>query len=339
MKPLMMSTVYLLASAAFAREISLQSAPPVVVKTMPSAGDTNVEPSLAEIQVTFSKTMQDGTWSWSTWGEENFPKTTERPHYVNDGRTCVLPVKLAPGKFYAIWLNSEKFHNFKDADGRAAVPYLLTFSTSGQPLPGTVQSTPPPKETEPGSLLNSEQQHFKRWTERQFRSFFDARNFEGWPEKEKAELETKLIDTLKGPHTREYYQAINTLGAMRSLAAYEPLLAIAADRAEKDNRDRWMAIRALGILGKSESVPELIHLVYHGNINTRWWAQISLVQVTGTNFGNNWQAWGNWWNQQGGNPAFNPEFVKWYGDPNLSDPQKTESTLVERDKDFFEKLR
>jgi RNA polymerase sigma-70 factor (ECF subfamily) len=41
----------------------------------------------------------------------------------------VLPVKLEPGKTYAVWVNSEKFGNFKDADGRSAVPYLLVFKT------------------------------------------------------------------------------------------------------------------------------------------------------------------------------------------------------------------
>jgi len=41
----------------------------------------------------------------------------------------VLPVKLEPGKTYAVWVNSEKFDNFKGADGRSAVPYLLVFKT------------------------------------------------------------------------------------------------------------------------------------------------------------------------------------------------------------------
>jgi RNA polymerase sigma-70 factor (ECF subfamily) len=110
-------------------EVSLATAPPVVVRTGPVAGSTDVDPALTEIRVTYSKTMQDGSWSWSTWGEENFPKTTGAPRYLDDKRTCVLPVKLEPEKFYATWLNSENFGNFKDADGRSAVPYLLTFRT------------------------------------------------------------------------------------------------------------------------------------------------------------------------------------------------------------------
>src|SRR2546425_9258515 len=140
--------------------------------------------------------------------------------------------------------------------------------------------------------LNAEQQLMLDWTDRQFRSFFDARTFDGWAEKERADLEIRLLDTLNGPQTREYYQAINTLAALRSTNGLPALRAIAFDLRDKDNRDRWMAIRALGIIGDRLSVPELIHLVYHGNVNTRWWAQISLVQLTAQNFGNNWAAWG-----------------------------------------------
>jgi hypothetical protein len=119
-----------LAAPATADPLSLQSAPPVVVKTVPVAGSADVDSALTEIRVTFSKPMQDGSWSWSTWGEENYPETTGQPHYLADGRTCVLPVKLKPGKFYATWLNSDKFHNFKDRTDRSAVPYLLTFETA-----------------------------------------------------------------------------------------------------------------------------------------------------------------------------------------------------------------
>jgi RNA polymerase sigma-70 factor (ECF subfamily) len=108
---------------------SLVTAPPVVVKSIPQAGARNVDPATTEIRVTYSKDMKNGTWSWSTWGEENFPKTTGKPHYMDDKRTCVLPVKLEPGHFYAIWLNSNNFGNFKDATGEQAVPYLLVFET------------------------------------------------------------------------------------------------------------------------------------------------------------------------------------------------------------------
>ena len=123
--------VFALALAAdlAAQEVTIEAAPPVVVKTVPEAGLADVDPKTAEIKVTFSKVMQDGTWSWSTVSKDSFPKIDGAPKYLADRRTCVLPVKLEPGKTYAIWLNSQKFGNFKDTGGRAAVPYLLVFRT------------------------------------------------------------------------------------------------------------------------------------------------------------------------------------------------------------------
>ena len=666
-------------------KISLASAPPVVVKTVPVAGTTNVDPALAEIRVSYSKAMRDGSWSWSTWGEENYPETTGSPHYLSDGRTCVLPVNLKPGKFYAIWLNSDKFKNFKDAGDRPALPYLLTFSTgsagsgserrlrtlvekffagnfrditaretlewgdvvtadngnasiryqyrariwdrdtvtnnqvftfdpedkfvsvddltktarpgggtAGPPAPALDPSavrtytlnkkvtdfpvnedlsTPEaayavfnracasgdqaiwgrlsvesiarrfPAEAKPnpvsakaanewlnaevvevniyrdgyamvfariphptkkiidirglelqsgrwlntgndavGTLeearklfarrcayrdaergssdaprrqnnsarsdvgpdyalalglfgdledlpheldaafsstnlpaaqtgvrrlanlltnfnavmrgtdyqfpaamvedlvnlrraldagdwtrarelaapsdryrtqfrriaakmaevalvqrLNDDQRLVMEWTDRQFRSFFDARTFDGWSDQKRVELETQLIDALRGPQTREYYQAINTLAALRSTNALPALREIAFNRAEKDCRDRWMAIRALGIMGDKSALPELIHLVYYGNQNTHWWAQISLVRLTGQNFGSDWKAWGEWWNRQGGRPPFNPEIIRWWsGQP---EPDKLAESLAEADRKFLSGIR
>lgn len=124
--------VALVSSAVLAQDgsdISVAALPPVVVKTMPQSGDTEVDPATKEIYVTFSKPMTDGSWSWSQLSKESFPALAGKPHYLKDGKTCVLPVKLQPGKTYAIWLNSQKFRNFKDQDGQPAVPYLLVFET------------------------------------------------------------------------------------------------------------------------------------------------------------------------------------------------------------------
>jgi hypothetical protein len=112
-----------------ADDITLESVPPVVVKTVPAAGADDVDPKTTEIKVTFSKNMEDGTWSWSQISKDSFPKVDGKPKYLADKRTCVLPVKLEPGKTYAIWVNRERFTNFKDADGKSAVPYLLVFKT------------------------------------------------------------------------------------------------------------------------------------------------------------------------------------------------------------------
>jgi len=120
------------ASAQEKGKISVETMPPVVVKTVPEAGDMKVDPSTAEIRVTFSKPMTDKSWSWSQISNDTFPANAGKPHYLKGGKTCVLPVKLEPGKTYVIWVNSQKFRGFKDKDGQPAVPYLLVFETADQ---------------------------------------------------------------------------------------------------------------------------------------------------------------------------------------------------------------
>jgi RNA polymerase sigma-70 factor (ECF subfamily) len=116
-------------TSSSAEKLTVATARPVVVQTVPKAGATDVDPKTDEIKVTFSKDMEDGNWSWVKESDETFPKTTGKPKYLKDKRTCVLPVNLEAGKTYAIWLNTADFENFKDPDGRAAVPYLLVFET------------------------------------------------------------------------------------------------------------------------------------------------------------------------------------------------------------------
>ena len=119
-----------LVSPVRGEEMTLESARPVVVRSMPEAGADNVDPAMTQISVTFSKSMQPGTWSWCVLSKESYPGTSEAPKYLEDKRTCVLPVKLQPGKTYAVWINSEKFFEFKDTKGQPAVPYFLVFRTS-----------------------------------------------------------------------------------------------------------------------------------------------------------------------------------------------------------------
>jgi len=103
--------------------------PPVVVETWPVSGAEDIVPEEAEIRVRFSKPMADASWSWSTAWENSTPEFIGQPHYEADGKTCVLKVKLEPGRTYGFWLNSENFHGFKDRDGRPAIPYPLIFKT------------------------------------------------------------------------------------------------------------------------------------------------------------------------------------------------------------------
>jgi hypothetical protein len=108
---------------------SFTGQPPVVVETFPVSGARDVAPGEMEIQVRFSKGMAHGSWSWSSAWKDSTPESLAEPHYLDDGRTCVLKVRLEPGKTYAWWLNSDEFKNFKDTAGLPAVPYLLIFQT------------------------------------------------------------------------------------------------------------------------------------------------------------------------------------------------------------------
>jgi hypothetical protein len=118
----------LLASGSNERK-SVSTARPSVVKTIPQCGDTKVDPNTRKISVTFSKQMMNGSWSWCTADEGEFPKLVGQPKYLADKKTCVIEVNLKPQTTYAIWLNSDKFNDFQDNDRRPAVPYLLVFET------------------------------------------------------------------------------------------------------------------------------------------------------------------------------------------------------------------
>jgi RNA polymerase sigma-70 factor (ECF subfamily) len=124
--------IFLLAAVPFLakEEISVETMPPSVIKTVPQAGDTNVDPSLKEISVTFSKDMKtNNQWSWIHYTLDTFPQIDKNNIRYLDKRTCVLPVKLKPGKTYVIRINNQQYNYFKDKNGKSAIPYLLVFET------------------------------------------------------------------------------------------------------------------------------------------------------------------------------------------------------------------
>lgn len=125
----MTALISLVAVAQTVREVSVKSMAPSVVKTVPEAGATEVDPALTEIKVTFSKDMiTDRMWSVCQISNETFPEVGSI-HYLNDKRTCIVPVKLAPGKTYVLWFNNGKFNAFRDTEHHSSVPYMLVFQT------------------------------------------------------------------------------------------------------------------------------------------------------------------------------------------------------------------
>jgi hypothetical protein len=103
--------------------------PPVVVATIPPAGTVDVDPAITELRVTFSQTMRENSWAWVKLDDASYPEMTGSPRFLPDRRTCVLPVKLQPGRVYATWINVDDFQEFRADDGSPSVPYLLVFET------------------------------------------------------------------------------------------------------------------------------------------------------------------------------------------------------------------
>ena len=121
--------------AALAEEItpatnSAMEGPPRIVATTPTVGATNVAPTTSEIVVTFDRDMARG-FSW-TGGGSNYPPIAEgqKPQW-RDTRTAVLPVKLEPGHYYRVGINSKSHRNFRSAAGVPALPSAIYFTTLG----------------------------------------------------------------------------------------------------------------------------------------------------------------------------------------------------------------
>lgn len=118
------------AAVVHAGDLNVNSAPPIVVTTLPAAGAKDVDPTTKAVKVTFNKDMKtNNQWSWVKVSNGTFPEMAGQPYFEKDKRTCVLPVSLKPGISYSIWINSDKHNNFRDTNNQPAVPYLLVFET------------------------------------------------------------------------------------------------------------------------------------------------------------------------------------------------------------------
>lgn len=122
--------------------------PPRVVSTSPANGETDVDPGLEAITVTFDRPMKPDSFAWSYENKEDFPDVQGTPAYDSEQTTNTLPVKLAPGRQYAIWLNTSEMKGFLSVDGEPSPPYKLVFTTraaegdekSATPAPTTENS-------------------------------------------------------------------------------------------------------------------------------------------------------------------------------------------------------
>lgn len=127
--PVRPSAIYFTTKGA-SEDLKKKANKPVIVGLEPKNGAQDVDPNITELRVTFNVPMGGG-FSW-TGGGEQFPPIPEgkRPSWNPDKKSCVLPVKLEPGKSYRLGLNSPSHKNFQSAGGVPLDPVVYTFRTS-----------------------------------------------------------------------------------------------------------------------------------------------------------------------------------------------------------------
>jgi hypothetical protein len=104
--------------------------PPRIVTLDPPNESINVSPDIAELVVRFDREMQDGA-AW-TDPEGKLPELTGKPHWDDDKITCVLPVKLLPGREYVLSLNDAWYIDFASSAGVPLVPQRYSFTTASR---------------------------------------------------------------------------------------------------------------------------------------------------------------------------------------------------------------
>ena len=221
---------------------------------------------------------------------------------------------------------------------RHQVIAFLTAATMGLLVIGCVSfvhalDDPVSEPTANDAKLNEGQKGYRDWTEKTFANMLSP--LASMNAEQKAAKEAELLQQIQSSSGKKAIPAINGLAELRSGKAVPALLKLAADRREKDNRDRWMAVRALGLIGDKSVVPDLVHLTYHYNQNTRFWAQISLVRLTGQNFERDVDAWRKWWTSAGNKPPIPEKTVAWTWRGDWADPVAQEKS----DKEFVDSLK
>ena len=104
------------------------SGPPHVVSTSPALNAT-VPAGATTLSVTFDRPMGAGASFVQMMTAPSPPRVGE-PSLSADKKTISVPVNLQPNMTYTVGLNSLNYHEFKDAAGTPATPYVLTFKTT-----------------------------------------------------------------------------------------------------------------------------------------------------------------------------------------------------------------
>jgi hypothetical protein len=109
----------------------------------------------------------------------------------------------------------------------------------------------------------------------------------------------------EGEYGRHLCPGLAEAGALKDTRLVPGLMKVAGyhrEGVDYDCRPKWMAVAALARQETDEAVPLLVSLVDHGNQNTRNWARAALARKLGKDFGQDKQAWAEWWQSQGHAP-------------------------------------
>jgi tetratricopeptide (TPR) repeat protein len=111
---------------------------PAIISTNPEIYINDVNSRLDKITIKFSRPVQPSYWFYSSLSPGILPQVTGEPALDSSSNEWILPVRLEPGKVYAIAFNCgdsvkdiENFSaGFKGLSGKMAKPFVLVFATA-----------------------------------------------------------------------------------------------------------------------------------------------------------------------------------------------------------------
>ena len=113
---------------------------PTIISTNPEIYINDVNSRLDRITIKFSRPVRESSWFYSSLSPGILPQVTGEPALDSSSNEWTLPVKLEPGKVYAIAFNCgdavkdiENFSaGFRGLSGKMAKPFVLVFATADE---------------------------------------------------------------------------------------------------------------------------------------------------------------------------------------------------------------
>ena len=114
---------------------------PSIISTDPYIFADDVNSALDKITIKFSEPMAESSWFYSSFAPGILPRVVGEPAFDSSDIQWILPVKLEPGKVYAIAFNCgdtvKDMKNFKAGfrglAGKVCKPFVLVFATAARP--------------------------------------------------------------------------------------------------------------------------------------------------------------------------------------------------------------